>query len=563
MDQVLLQIGLLIIFATVAGFLVRLFRQPPLPFYIIAGLLVGPIFGLISPSDTILSLSEVGIAFLLFIAGIEIGLGKLKKGSSVILFASIAGLAQIIILFFGGLLLGRIFGLNPTLSFYLAIALSLSSTMLVIKLLSEKRELKTIHGRVALTILLIQDIFAIGFLGFITSLDNFSIGHLEAIFIKIVILVLLAFALNKFLYPRIFKFAAQSNELFFLLTVSVALGFGLLSEAMGLSLAIGAFIAGVSLANLDFSHEMAIKVQPLRDFFATLFFVTLGLLIVPEAIKTHLYLIITISLVTIVIKPIVIFLLLSAAKFKSISSLRASLSLAQVSEFALIIGGVGLSLGQIDKEFFSILTAVLIITFITSAYMITYLRFFVEKLNFLGKIFERKNGLHFESLPEKLEDHAVIFGCHRIGERIVDTLAKLGKKILIVDFDPEVIEKLEVKNINHLYGDMGDKEILERVNLGSCDLIVSTVPDLGDNLALLKYAKTKNKNTTIYVTANEAKEAIKLYSAGADYVILPHFLGGEHTSLLLERFCGDGKEFSKIKQKHILELKENLNNNKK
>lgn len=559
MDQILLQIGLLIIFATIVGLIVRFFKQPLLPFYIIAGLFIGPILGIVSPSDTILSLSEVGIAFLLFIAGIEIGLGKLKKGSSVITLAAIVGLIEIIILLSAGFGLGKIYGFDLTHSFYIAVTLALSSTMIVVKLLSDKRELTTIHGKISITVLLIQDIIAIVFIGFITSLNNFSFGHMGMIFVKIVILVLAAVLFNKFLYPKLFKFAAKSNELFFLTTVAIALGFGLLSEAMGLSLAIGAFIAGVSLANLEYSHEMTVKIQPLRDFFATLFFVTLGLLIVPEAIKTNLNLIIIISIITIVIKPIVLLLLLSVVKFKSISSLRASLALSQVSEFTLVIGGLGLALGQIDKEFFSVLALTLIITSITSSYALTYMRFFAEKLQFLGKKIERKNCLHYEKLPKNMEGHAVIFGYHRVGQRVVGTLNKLGKKIIVVDFDPDVIEKLEREKINHLYGDMGDKEVLDKVNIKQADVVVSTVPDQQDNCAMIGHAKKENKKITIYVTAAEIEDAIELYEAGANYVILPHFLGGEHTSLLLERFCGDESELLKIREKHLNELQNDLN----
>jgi Kef-type K+ transport system membrane component KefB len=559
MSNILIEIGFLFLFATIAAFLVRIFRQPMLPFFIVAGIIAGPILHLITPSPLIMSLSEAGIAFLLFIVGIEMNFGKkIEKTSKVISYAAIVAIIQIAVFILIGILLGKLFHLSRIYSLYIAMAITFSSTMLVVKLLTDKAELLTIHGKTAITILLIQDIFAIVALGFVSSLNELSFSNTGLVFGKIILLLLIAFILRKFVYSYLFKFAARSQELLFLSTISVVMGFGILSNAFGLSIAIGAFIAGISLTGSDFAYEMSVKVRPLRDFFATLFFVTLGLLIVPASIKGSFSLILTIVLITAFLKPAWIFFSLIISKFRASSALRTSLSLGQVSEFVLVAGVIGLSLGQVDQRLFSILAASLVISAIISSYLITYMQFFTEKMYHFAKYFEREGAHVYEKLPEELKNHAIIFGYHRTGEKIVDTFNKMDKLLIVVDFNPDIIDELHEKDINHLYGDMGDKEILEKACIDQADIVVSTIPDIQQNASMIARIRATNPKATIYVTAKEIEEALELYDAGANYVILPHFLGGQHTSLLIERFSGDEEKLVKVKEEHMQELKKDL-----
>lgn len=558
MSNILVEIGFLFLFATLAAFLVRLFKQPILPFIIIAGIIAGPILHLISPSPLILSLSEVGIAFLLFIVGIEMNFGKIKQSSKVIKYAAVTALCQLILFFTLGILTAKLFHLNQLYSFYIALAVTFSSTMIVVKLLTDKGELLTIHGKSAITILLIQDIFAIIALVFVSSLGQFSFGHIGLIFLKTIFIFLVALMLRKLVYRHLFKFAAHSQELLFLLTISIVLGFGILSNYLGLSIAIGAFIAGISLTGSDFAYEMSIKARPLRDFFATLFLVTLGLLIVPAALKGSLLLIIVIILISVFLKPIFIFFSLLIFNFRASSSLRTALYLGQGSEFVLIAGVIGLAGSQIDQNLFSILAASFIATAIISSYFITYMRFFTDRLNDLAKKFERPGAHLYERLPQKLKNHAIIFGYHRTGEKIVETFKKMGVVLIVVDFNPDIIDELHQKNIDHLYGDMGDKEILDKAVIAEAKIVVSTIPDTKQNLAMISIIRQKNPKAVVYVTAKEIEEALELYEAGANYVILPHFIGGEHTSLLIERFSGDEEELVRIKEAHLNELRKDL-----
>jgi len=562
MNPIVYQIAFLFIAATVGGFVARSLKQPLLPFYILAGLLAGPILHFIEPSVTILSLAETGIAFLLFIIGIDLNLSGHNTKGKIIWYSAITGFIQIILFFVGGIFLGRVLGFDTLTSFYIACAITFSSTMVIVKILSDKQEIFTVHGKAALTILLIQDLFAIIAIGFITSIGNFDFAQTGFVFLKIIAIVVAAIVLNKTVYPKLFKFVAKSKELLFLTTVAVCLGFGAASQLWGLSIAIGAFVAGVSLSNLKFSFEMGAVVRPLRDFFATLFFISLGLLVIPVAIKENWVIILAIILITITLKPLVIFIILNFFKFRSSSSLKSSFAFGQVSEFALVIGGLGITYGHIDNNFFSVLTCSLIVTVIISTYLISYSRFFTEKFLSLAKKIERDGSEDISEAKEKaqieLKNHAIIFGYHRTGEKITETVKKIDIDVLVVDFNPDVIDELNKANINNLYGDMGDKEILEKANIENASIVVSTIPDTRQNTMMIKETKTKNPKATIYVSAKEVEEALELYKAGADYVILPHFLGGLHTSLLIERFAGDQEQLIKIKEEHLKELKKDI-----
>ncbi|TSC91464.1 MAG: sodium/hydrogen exchanger, partial [Candidatus Berkelbacteria bacterium Licking1014_96] len=213
---------------------------------------------------------------------------------------------------------------------------------------------------------------------------------------------------------------------------------------------------------------------------------------------------------------------------------------------------------QIDQNLFSILVASFIAAAVISSYFITYMRFFTDRMNNLAQKFERPGAHLYEKLPPKLKNHAIVFGYHRTGEKIVETLKKMGVVLIVVDFNPDIIDELHQKNIDYLYGDMGDKEILEKAVIAEAKIVVSTIPDTKQNLAMINIIRQQNPQAVVYVTAKEIEEAVELYEAGANYVILPHFIGGEHTSLLIERFSGDEEELIRIKEAHLHELRKDL-----
>ena len=580
MENIFFDIGLIIIVATIVGYLAKLLKQPLIPAYILTGLIIGPILGLVEDSNIILMLSEIGIAFLLFVVGLELSLKKLKDVASIAVFG---GLMQFILLFAFGFLIAMAFGLLTIEASYIALIVAFSSTMVVVKILSDKRELDTLHGRIIIGFLLMQDLIAIIALSVLTTLNDFSVSILIIALLKGVILLSVAVIASKFILPGLFRFAAKSQELLFLMALTTCFSFCIFANYIGqimvyvfrlpffnlvlldgvldllkpgFSIAIGAFIAGVSIANLPYNVEIIGKVKPLKDFFATIFFVSLGLELLLGEMRTILFPLIVFTLFVIIFKPLLTMVICSLFNYKKRVSFLTSISLAQVSEFSLIIVAQGLILGHISQGLFSLTILLAIITISLTSYFIEFDNNLYMKFSGFLQIFEKigTKTKKMEYLPEDKKIDVILCGYNRIGYSIVRTVQKMKKSLLIVDFNPDVVKRLIARKIPCIYGDVGDSEILERLGLDKAEMVISTVPEEQDNLLLIKKTKDVNKKTLIFVTANQVDEALTLYDAGADYVILPHLLGGDHVSILLEDFTGDINKILETKLKHIDEL---------
>ena len=554
MANIFFDIGAILIIATAFAFIAKLLKQPLIPAYIFTGLIIGPFLGLIKNSDVIITLSEIGIAFLLFIVGLEI---NIKKLTDVGVVSTIGGLTQILSIFTISFIIAILLSFTQVEAIYVGLILAFSSTMIVLKLLSDKRQIDTLHGRIVIGFLLLQDIAAIFVLSVLTTLSDFSILTLFLSIIKGFVVIIIAILAGKYLFPKIFAFAAKSRELLFMSAVSISFLFSILFNLMGFSIAIGAFVAGVTLANLPYNIEIIGKVKSLRDFFSILFFVSLGMELLISSFKLIIKPLIIFLIIVIIVKPLVIMFLCSFFGYKKRTSFMVSSSLAQISEFSLIIVAQGMILGHISREIFSLTVLLAVITITLTSYLIKfdipiYLRI-KDYLNIFDKINMHK-GQELEYLPRKSHE-VILVGYNRVGFSIVKTLKKLNKKMLVIDFNPETISRLIKEKIPCMYGDIGDLEIIERLNFKKAKLIISTIPTKRDNLLLIRKAREINKSIVIFVTADQVNEALSLYDAGADYVILPHLLGGEHASLLIERLSSISKVLN-YKIGHIKELKE-------
>jgi len=331
----------------------------------------------------------------------------------------------------------------------------------------------------------------------------------------------------------------------------------MLFSYFGFSIAIGAFVAGITLANLPYSFEIIGRVKSLRDFFATLFFVSLGLeLTNMPGIKLLVPLLIF-FLIAIIFKPFVIMVVNSLFGYKERPAFLSAISLAQISEFSLIIAAQGLLLNHISKEIFSSTVILAISTLVVTSYLINFDdKIYAVSKSYLKVFSKLSKGGDWEYVPSKLEKDVVLCGYDRLGYAINEKLKGMGKKVLIVDFNPILIKKLMNEGAPCIYGDLGDMEIIERLDLSKMQMFISTVPDINDNLLLIQKTKEVNKSAVIFVTANAVDDALELYEAGADYVILPHFLGGAHASLIIEDFDHDIKNVLKTKFAHMKELRQ-------
>lgn len=552
-NDVFFEIGLIIIIATIFAFIANKLKQPLIPAYIVTGLLLGPLYGLVRNKELITTLSEIGIAFLLFIVGLEIDLKKIRD---VAIVSGFGGTIRSLFMFTLGFIIALILGFITKEAIYIGIIIAFSSTMIVVKLISDKRELDTLHGRIMVGMLLLEDLLAIIVLSILTPLSGNSTLAVFFALVKGVFLLLATSALVKFILSPIFKVAAKSQELLFLSSISICFLLSITAYYLKLSIAIGAFLAGLSLANLPYNFTIIGKVRSLRDFFATIFFVSLGMELVIEQIKNIIIPLIILLILTIFVKPFITMFICSFFGYKKRVSFLTSISLAQISEFSLIITSQGLILGHISKSILTLTILVTITTMIITSYFIQFDNAIYLKFKKYLKPFERftKGHEELEYMP-KQEIDAIICGHNRIGYSVSRTLKKMGKKLLVIDYNPEIIKMMMRKRTPCLYGDAGDLEVLERLPFKKVQMVISTIPSSKVNKLLIEKVKEVNKKAIIYVTASDVEKALQLYDTGADYVILPHFLGGEHVSLLIEKFSDNIDRIIENKLKHIKELK--------
>lgn len=554
--DVFIHLGIVVIIAAIAAFILRLVKQPQLLAYVLAGILITPVFGLVTDTSVIESMSIIGIAFLLFLVGLEMDLKALKNVS---LVAGLGGMIQIIILFVFGYIISLLLGFLSLEAAYVGLVLAFSSTMVVMKLLSDKRELNTLHGRIAIGTLLVQDIVAIFALLILTSLNDFTLAFFGLVLLKFSLFVGAAYLTSRFVFPRVFRYAARKQELLLISALAVCFIFSLAFHYLGFSIAIGAFIAGVTLGNLEYNIEIIGKVKSLRDFFALLFFVSLGMGLSLEVLDRIWIAFILLLITIIILKPLIIMTICSLFRYTKRPSFLTANSLAQIGEFSLILASQGLLLGHISQDLFSLIVMLMLISIMLTSYYIQYNQWFYRIMSPMLKVFDRFTTEGLEYLPSSVKPKIILCGHNRIGYSVLRNLQKLKKKILVVDYNPEVIFRMVKEGYHCIYGEVTDEEIIERMNLKGITMLISTVPMLEDNLFLLRKAREANKRAKVLVTANTIEEAFELYDKGADYVILPHFLGGEHASNLIDQFRSKKIKLHEEKKKHLEVLKDRKN----
>jgi len=540
-------VSILIIVATLFAYLARIFKQPLIPAYIIAGLILGPIgFGIVKDLEIIKSLSEIGIAFLLFIVGLEVDFRKLKAVGSVSL---VGGTIQVILTFLAGFFVAQYLGLGEIVSIYAGLIVAFSSTMVVVKLLIDKGEIGTLHGRIILGFLLMQDILVFFALAMVNSFTGISYLPIVFSLIKLISLFFVAFIVSKYLLPGLFKFAAKSNELLFLLSITMCFLFATLAYFLGFSIAVGAFVIGVGLANLPYNFDIIGKVVSLKDFFATIFFVSLGMQLI--FISTDMLKLLGIFLLLVVIfKPLLILIITSIFGYEKRTSFLTSVSLGQVSEFSLILAGLGFyTFGHLSQEFFSLVVFLTIITIILTSYLFKHEGGIYKILSGFLNIFRHIAIYHrkMSYLARESKMRVVLVGCHRMGSIFLKTFSKAGKNTLVVDHDPDVIEHLIKEKVNCMYGDVDNVEVLKRIDWTQVELVVSAVQKFKSSIYLIDYVKSISPKTSVFVTAGTVNEALDLYELGADYVIIPHVSAGELIASLLKKVIKSKKDLVRFR----------------
>jgi len=562
MENIFVELALILFAAFVVSYIIKFFKQPMIVGYILAGVLISPFLIILGGSTSILGIfSEFGIAFLLFIVGLHLNPKVIKE----IGFSSLViGLGQVLATFGASFLISRyLLGFGFMASVYFGVALAFSSTIIVMKLLSDKKQLDSLFGKISIGVLIVQDLIAIGILMFVSSvaLSGNKGGFGFVGLLTGLTLIALFFLFGHYILPKILRKIAKSQELLFLFSICWCFILAAFFSYLGFSMEIGALIAGVILSVSPYATEISAKIRPLRDFFLILFFVILGLKIQLSNIGAVIVDALIFSLVVLILKPFFLMIFMKLFGYTKRTSFFVGTTLAQVSEFSLIVLGLGIAVGNILPSELNMVVLTMIITILFSSYMIVYADKIYRKLSPFLKFFEKKNIRKRNKI--KMGYDTILFGYNRVGYNILNVLKKIGKHYLVVDFNPDIIKKLNEFNIPALYGDVYDLEFLEDLNLKKLELIISTIPDLESNMLLLKSIKEVNRHAIIILRAQDVEDSLKLYGAGANYVLTPHFIGGEYISKMIKHSKSGDEDYSIERKKHIRMLKEILNNGHK
>ena len=527
-DSILVDIGLAIVAATALAYLARLLRQPLLLAYIGAGLLIGPpLLGLVHNEAAIAEIAELGLALLMFIVGLEIDLKKLVSSGRV---GALVGSIQVVLCAAMTVGFVLLLGFSGLPALYLGVASAFSSTMIVVKLLSDKSELDTVDGRLTLGALLMQDVLAIVVLALQPNLEDPSLVPIGLSLLSGLGLVGGALLASRFLLPRVFEYAAKSPELVLITAISWCLVIGYLAILANFSIAMGALIAGVTLSWFPYSVDVVAKIRTLRDFFVTLFFVALGMQLQVGSIQVVLAAV-ALSAVVIASRFLTVGPALYLMGYGSRVGLLCSLALAQASEFALVIVALGLSLGHIGREIASIMALALVITSTLSTYMImanhAIARRGVMLLKRLGLPDRRRVEPTGDAEHGPHQQDVVVLGFHRVASSMLYETqgSRNGRDMLVVDFSPEVFRQLQNMELPIIYGDISHLDTLEHAGVADAKVVVSTVSEDflrgTDNINLLEQVRRLNPRARVILSAETFERAREMYEAGADYVVLP------------------------------------------
>ena len=522
------EIVLLLLVAAALGALAVRLRQPLILGFIAAGILIGPSgFGFVRASDRVHVFAELGIALLLFVVGLKLDLHLIRRLGTV---ALAVGGGQVFLTAVIGYAMAAGLGMDSVTSLYVGIAVAFSSTIIVIKLLSDKRETESLHGQIAVGILIVQDILVI--VAMIT-LAGFAVGGNGDPTRQILLLAINAAAfllglglVMYFVLPRLVSSLARSPELLVLFALAWALGLASLSESLGFSKEVGAFLAGVSLASTPYREMLGAKLVSLRDFLLLFFFLELGTSLDVQLIGGRAWAAIPLSIFVLLGKPLIIMGIMGLMGYRKHTSFLTGSSLGQISEFSLILAALGLQLGHIDAGSAGLLTLIGLITIGISSYIITNAHNIYERLAPYLSIFERP-----VRHPEQITDtdyaaarkaEVVLFGLGRYGGNVARQLIMRGRTLLGVDFDPQAVKRWRQQGFMAWYGDAEDPEFPAMLHLSGARWVVSTIRDRHISLALLHALQGIKYMGNIALTANSSYEAETLRNAGADVVFVPY-----------------------------------------
>lgn len=507
MDSAFSQIALIFLLAAVAGFGAKLAKQPLIVAYIIVGIALGPSFlNLADYEAEIELLAKLGIAILLFLVGLKLDVGLIKSTG---LVALLTGVGQVVFTSVIGFFIVLALGFDFIPALYVAVALTFSSTIIIVKLLSDKRELDQLHGQIAVGFLIVQDILVIVAMVVIVTIGSpgstagtsASQSLLTTLIASLVFLLAVA-VLAKFVIPGLLDWLSGSQELTLIFGVGWAVSLAAVSAILGLSMEIGAFVAGVALASTPYRESIGAKMVSLRDVLILFFFIQLGSSLAFSDAVEQLLPALILSAFVLIGNPLIVLVIMGLMGYRAKVSFKAGLAVAQISEFSLILIALGYSLGQVDESVLSLVTVVGIITITLSTYMILYSEQLYQRLAPFLRIFERKQEKTIvdESAQASIYD-AIVIGAGRLGGSVASGLLAKGAHLMVVDMNAEALKKVRERNCTVLFGDVNDPEFASTLPLNEADAVICTAQETSTNLYLLQTLEKYGYQGAISLTA--------------------------------------------------------------
>jgi Kef-type K+ transport system membrane component KefB/Trk K+ transport system NAD-binding subunit len=514
--------------ATLTGIIGQKLRQPLIIMFLATGILAGPSFlGIIQSYEQIELLAHVGIALLLFIVGLKLDLNLIRTTGPV---ALATGLGQIIFTSLFGFIIAITMDMSYLSAAYVSVALTFSSTIIIVKLLSDKKEIDSLHGQIALGFLIVQDIAAILALVGLTTFGSTVYGE-GADYISILLIGLkglgflgIVALIMKFVIPSLTRRLAHSLELLTLFAIAWAVLLGAGSELLGFSKEVGAFLAGVSLASTVYRDSIGARLTGLRDFLLLFFFIDLGARLDWSMVGSQLGASLVFSIFVLIGNPLIVLVIMGLMGYRRRTSFLAGLTVAQISEFSLIVAAAGLGLGHITKETVGLITLVGVVTIFLSTYMILYSSQLYRALSGPLKVFERHNPYReaaIDTIEEAEAIDVILVGLGNYGSGLADYLLRRKTAILGVDFDPTALDKWRKRGVPVLYGDIADPEMNEHLPLNKARWVISAVRSKEMNLALIHNLKKDGYGGKVAITATNGQEAAEFEKAGAHLIFQP------------------------------------------
>lgn len=527
LGSVFLEIGVILGLAAIGGFIAQFLRQPLIVAFIAIGILVGPSgLGMVSHSSEIELFARLGIALLLFVVGLKLDLHIIRTVGPV---ALASGLGQVLFTSVVGYLIALLMGMSPVTALYVAVALTFSSTIIIVKLLSDKREVDSLHGRIAVGFLIVQDIVVvlvmIGLTAFGQAEEGINIGREALVILLKGALMLIGVALlMRYVLPRLLQRMAHSSELLMLFAIAWAVLGASIGDLLGFSKEVGAFLAGISIASTAYREQVAARLVSLRDFLLLFFFIELGASLDILNLGGQLGTAMIFSLFVLVGNPLIVMAIMGYMGYRKRTGFLAGLTVAQISEFSLILAALGLSLGHLGQDTVGLITLVGLITISVSTYMILYSHPLYARLAPWLSIFERKVAYRELSTTAGDEEKVdiLLIGLGRFGASVATNLRQRGCRLLAVDFDPQAVQYHTRDGYAVRYGDAEDPEFIASLPLSRATWVVSTVRDRAINRMILHGLKEQGYKGKVAISAAGSYDAKFFGQAGVDMVLVPY-----------------------------------------